>query len=35
MCDEINPPRNRSRCRKCGAVKGYGIGFKARVARPR
>lgn len=24
MCYAVNPPRNRARCHRCGAVKGMG-----------
>lgn len=29
MCNHINAPRNRARCATCGAVKGYGVGYRA------
>lgn len=31
MCSHINDARNRSRCKACGAVKGYGSGYQERV----
>lgn len=31
MCSNVNPPRNRVRCKACGAVKGYGAGYQEKA----